>query len=463
MQRNPPSSLNPTHRLRFLPGLIALALFLLLSYWGGLPAPEHLAQFGLGLASLVLCLAALGWLFWHLLLRPLPAGHAQPIVAPLSQTYRQALSLLTGISGLSIVVGGFWDEVWHRQYGLPFGEDFFWRPHIMMYSGFAIVSLLALGSLIWLMRQGKGTWQQRFRANPVLSLLVFVGGFMIYALPVDPLWHAIYGEDITAWSVPHLVLLLSFSTIMLVAAAIYLTTTRTSTWVAWRRITTADVLVALNLTFALNITLQIFTTEWDAIRALPTVFDDAFWQRPEWLFPAALGLSAAFFGVLANHSLRRPGAATAVGVMGWAIRYGLVQLFGWPEISARGWLCILPAFLALDVWVAYRLASRRTAPSWLESGLAVWVGASLGLPLIGRLFIYPPISWGNAPGMLVTMLVSALMAAWAGARLGNYLATANKATDSAESPAWVQFAPPAAFLVVVALMILFITTAQPPA
>jgi hypothetical protein len=83
---------------------------------------------------------------WHLLFRPLPTGQTvreQPIQA----SYRQALALLLGVGGYGITVGGFWDEIWHRQYGIPFGEDFFWRPHLLMYFGIGVTIVLAFAGL----------------------------------------------------------------------------------------------------------------------------------------------------------------------------------------------------------------------------------------------------------------------------------------------------------------------------
>ena len=51
----------------------------------------------------------------------------------------------------------------------------------------------------------------------MVGLLILNAAFLLYALPADPVWHLIFGEDITAWSVPHLILLISFVLTQLLA------------------------------------------------------------------------------------------------------------------------------------------------------------------------------------------------------------------------------------------------------
>jgi hypothetical protein len=56
------------------------------------------------------------------------------------------------VNSACLIVGAFWDEVWHRRYGLPFGEDFFWRPHLMIYFGMLLTIALAFYGLLTLNR-----------------------------------------------------------------------------------------------------------------------------------------------------------------------------------------------------------------------------------------------------------------------------------------------------------------------
>lgn len=438
-----------------------LLTFLLLTYWGGLPPANQRLIFVIGVLVLIASLGLFGWLFWHLMLRPLPAGQSAAKGTTLPAAYRQILALLITIGGLNVVVGGFWDEVWHRSYGIPFGEDLLWRPHLMLYLGFGIVSLLAFAGLYIILKHGRGTLQQRFRADPVVGLLVLVGGFMIYALPVDPLWHIIYGEDISAWSIPHLVLFTSFTLIMLLASAIQLTTMSPQKWGARVRLGFNELLIGLTLAFALNITLQVMTTEWDVIQALPAVRDSSFWARPEWLLPAIISGLATLFGVISLHTLRVPGVALITGLLALATRAALVQAFGQVGISANVWLVALAPLAALDITTAWRTTRAAHPLPWWGSGLAAWVGMGLGLWLIDRLMVYPEVTSGALPAMLIASLTTSLGGAWLGSRLGDYLATANKNVE-ATPYTWARLVPPLAGLGVLVFIVLFIVTATPP-
>ncbi len=130
------------------------------------------------------------------------------------------MAALLALGSLALMVGGFWDEVWHRKYGLPFGEDLLWRPHLLIYFGLLLPPALAAVSLVQIITRGEGRLPQRLRADPGMSLLVFLGVFLLLNVPADPIWHLIYGEDISAWSLPHLVLMLSAGLLALLGAAL---------------------------------------------------------------------------------------------------------------------------------------------------------------------------------------------------------------------------------------------------
>src|SRR5262245_53498563 len=95
------------HRLGLL-GMAAVGLFIVFSTWSGVPSGERALPFWIGVAVLVIMLAAFSLAVWHLLVRPLPAGQSvreQPIKA----TYLHAIALLLGVGGYGMSVGGFWD------------------------------------------------------------------------------------------------------------------------------------------------------------------------------------------------------------------------------------------------------------------------------------------------------------------------------------------------------------------
>jgi hypothetical protein len=82
----------------------------------------------LSLAALIIFLSLVAW--W---LFASPLREAIEVTAPtrdlLRVRYRMALVVLG--SFVLLRLGASWDELWHRQYGVPFGEDLLWPPHLL--------------------------------------------------------------------------------------------------------------------------------------------------------------------------------------------------------------------------------------------------------------------------------------------------------------------------------------------
>jgi len=435
---------------RFKVALLALAAlvwFVVFTIWGGAPGGERALPFWTAVAVLLVVLAGFAWATWHLLFRPLPAGHSvrpQPIKA----SYLQAIALLLSAGGFGIIVGAFWDEVWHRQYGLPFGEDFFWRPHLLMYFGFAAAAALAFAGLYLISRKGQGTFQQRFRANPVIGLLILAGGFLMYVLPADPIWHGIIGPDLSAWSIPHLLLVVSFVSILLLSIAIHLSSTQPRPeWGALLRL--SDVLPLLMFAATSLMWNQFFTTEWDSNPNFVA-------GRPEWLLPVLIAGGAAFIGVMANHTLRRVGAATLAGALGLALRYALIRLFSVENMmQVNAWVLALPSLVLIDLWYAYRPGA------WKGAGVAAALGMGLALLTIFDQ-VYPAFAITNFPITLVMVLLGSLGVSWLGASVGDYLAEGNK-QEAAAAESSLSLASLGVTAAMAAFVVFFVTTATPPA
>jgi hypothetical protein len=443
--------------------LYALVVLIALLRWAGLPRVDFFF-FVLGAVSLIGTLAGLAFLGWYLLIKPLPADVMNASLL-LKAHHRQGLAALLAISGVMIVVGGFWDEVWHRQYGVPFGRDLFWRPHLLMYAGLLSVMLAAVVSGLLLWRKGTGRWRQRFRAEPLLGWLVLLGAFLAYALPADPAWHMLYGTDITAWSLPHLVLMVTFSAIMVMAAAFQLSTLPARSWQSLLRLRLDDILVILALAFALMLGLQLLTTEWDGIRHVRRGSTHPFWQRPEWLLPVVVVALSTFFGTLANRATRYVGAATLVGLVALASRFLLVNGFGFAQMSTNAWLLALPPLAGIDLWYGYRSSAHPRTPSAFEGAFAATLGLALGtLPLLGRLYVYPQVSPTTLPAMLIMGFVTALWASWLGGRLGEALRPRrSKAPARARESRGAMRGPTTALVLLIVFMAWFVITATPPA
>ena len=193
-----PISTTQSNRLGWtLAASAGVIIFVAFTIWGGIPTESNVAIFWLqaGLFLLVICAFVL--VFWHLLVRPLAPNLRKPQKVAMTFRAREILALLLASGGIAIFIGGVWDEIWHRNYGIPFGEDLFWRPHLLMYFGFATAVFSGFWALLYLNRNLRGSFQQRFRSNTVAGLLILNAAFLFYALPADPLWHWIFGEDIT--------------------------------------------------------------------------------------------------------------------------------------------------------------------------------------------------------------------------------------------------------------------------
>ncbi len=429
-----------------------------LAYWGGMPERNQ-GLFLLGVGSLLVMLALLVLLGWVLLAKPLAKGERLSRSA-LRASQRQLLALALTVSSISIVVGGYWDEVWHTQYGVPFGDDFFWRPHLLMYFGLGSVVLLALTGL-WLLGRQPGSWPARFRSNRPVAYLALLGAFLLYVVPADPAWHFIYGEDLSAWSLPHIFLAVSFALISITAVAFLLSTMPERKW-ELLRLTPHDALIITALAFALTILLQLMTTEWDALggaRRSP----QAFWQRPEWLLPVVVTFLATFVGTLALHTTRRAGSATAVGLIALGVRFALLNAFELRTLSADAWLVSLPVLMAVDCTALGGLRRAARTPVWWHSGLGATVGmAAVGLPLVSALFVYPEVSARALPMMLLMTLVMAAFASWSGTRLGDGLTAHSEPPKEAAKTLPLRWATPLGLALVLGFVAYYIGTAAPP-
>src|SRR5213594_3568009 len=106
-----------------------------------------------------------------------------------------------------------WDIQWHVQ----IGRDSFWiPPHVMTYSGVALIVLASFGVLardtfrhLVAGRTAEGTRRIFGLAGTRGFLLAACGiALTVRAAPIDDLWHRLFGIDVTLWSPPHLLGLL---------------------------------------------------------------------------------------------------------------------------------------------------------------------------------------------------------------------------------------------------------------
>ena len=108
---------------------------------------------------------------------------------------------------LVLVIGFYWDVAWHIDNGRDI--ELFTPSHVMILVGLGgIIYTAYLTMLFATLEDVKTGFRVGFVQVPWSSLLLLslgVGG--VVAFPLDNLWHAAYGLDVTLWSPTHLQLL----------------------------------------------------------------------------------------------------------------------------------------------------------------------------------------------------------------------------------------------------------------
>lgn len=446
-----------------------IIVFAVLTLLAGLPPAETMVSFVIGIMTLIAFTTAIGLFGWHLLLRPMPANLQATERIAISPLTRSIIALLLTLGTLSIGVAGVWDEIWHSKYGIPFGEDFFWRPHLMLY--FSFLTLIGLGAWSWItvMRRGKGTLQQRFRGNPLLGVSFLAGGFTIYAVGADPIWHKLYGRDIAPWSVPHLLILTMILVMGLLAVAYHKTLMPNREWRLGLNFNWRDILIALVWVGALVDYMLIFTIQWYAANPGSRQLEQVS-GYPDWLFAIFITFLATLFGTLALHSTRQVGSATLVGLIALGVRFALDNGFEGVRVGTTPMGIILPLMVALDILYAVSIARTGKPPVlWLTAGVIALVFGFVGYPIIASLFPFIPVDVMAVPGRIIASAITAAGTIWLVQTVSElssygYQSNAASVSPSTASPdmlsaRWVNAAIYTAFAVG---LVLFIVTASPP-
>ncbi len=439
------------------------ATFAAFVVWGGIPRDDRAVLFWAQMLGLFLLSGAFALLFWHLFLRPLAAKLSQPKPDNLPSQLRQRIALMQTGGIMAIFVGAFWDELWHRSYGIPFGEDFFWRPHLLIYFGVCTVIGVGFWALLYLNRQLKGNFQQRFRANPLIGLFILNAAFMLYALTSDPFWHWTFGEDLTAWSLPHLIMLLSFIFTLLLAAFVYVSTLPLREWRGLSQLNFRDALPLLIFAGNLLVWLQLMLIDWD--QALAGIKPE--WlglYRPEWLLAANLTACVTLTGIVATRLLRCAGAATAAGLLALAIRYAMIQIFQADSMQYAAWLAALLPLLGIDLWAYYCGLRRQQEPAWRGSALAIGAAMLLNAPIIRGLYNFDGVNMADNLAYALAVFVTVIGLSWLSQQIADAMLRQRQREAVAPS-APVLLRPAFSFGLLgsfVLFIIFFIATASPP-
>jgi hypothetical protein len=441
-------------------------VFAFLTVIAGLPPADKLTNFVIGLIILIAVTGGIGVLLWHFLLRPLPAG-IQVVEQPLlTVRTRQIIALVLTLGTISIGIAGVWDEIWHVKYGIPFGQDFFWRPHILLYFGLSTLAVVGGWSWWTLMTKGKGTLQQRFRANPLLGLSFLGGLFTIYAVGADPIWHKFYGSDLAPWSVPHLLILIMVFMTGILAITYHKTLIRPAEWrmkvnLHWREVLMVIITAGALLDFMLILTIQWYgaaTSERQMTQVM---------GYPIWLTAVFITFLAALFGTTALHATRQVGTATVVGVLTFVMRLLLDNVLSGVRVGTTPLWVIIPLMLSLDIIYAVSIRRTQRPPSILMTAVVMAAAfAIVSIPAISVVFPFLPL----APLNIVSMVIASFIVAGGTVWFVRYIADLNAPRDIESAPAsQASVGLPRAwtnallYVVYLAFVVLWVATATPPA
>jgi hypothetical protein len=359
-------------------------------------------------------LAALGLIILALVMFGEPAGHRFPL--SLFDRAADSLEQATGLPawaaggvGLlhwSLIVAGIgfmWDVAWHIDLGR---DNVLLTPaHVMILVGLGAIAAAGILSIIMAtLRDAETTWRLgRLRVPRGAAALVALGIGATFGFPLDDIWHANYGVDVTMWGPTHL-LMIGGASFAPIAAWLLLAEAGRDAGRPWvRRFiwSAAPVIMLVGLsTFQLE-------------------FDDGV---PQWqaLYQPVLIAMAATLGLVTARMVLGRWAAVKAALGFVAVRGGFALLVG-PGLGH-----VVPRFptylgIALCVEAGFYLARNRSAiaVALASGGLAATAG-------LASEWAYSHL-WGRMPWQPVMLngiwaaALGALAAAILGVALGGVL------------------------------------------
>lgn len=283
-----------------------------------MPINDPLFWQGLGFstANVLLVVLAIWWLYWS------PTrGHVSQPEAP-SPRLAAGLAALLGFSAIQLTAGALWDASMHILTGeIPAGADFLWPPHLMIYSSFLISLIVAMAAIglvavpAW--RAGERDPRLWVRRNPYLGAVALASLYSLLAIPGDALWHALYGIDLTAWSPPHVMIIVSMCTVMICAVGVLVQVRP-----AGLKLNGVDYAIPVLLGLMLNVAFIVGTVEWELGVGQGSLLVRT---NPIWVYPLVGGALACFTLALAKRLTSFRWAATTTAVTFFALR-GVISI-----------------------------------------------------------------------------------------------------------------------------------------
>jgi hypothetical protein len=318
-------------------------------------------------------------------------------------------------------------------------------------------------SLYQAIRADRSDVRLGFRSHPYIGMFGLVAAYLMFSLPSDQVWHLIYGLDITAWSLPHILLLISFGFVMIMLSAVFLSGERS---------------LPLNLNnvfagFAMGIggvMLLVLVTDYDSAAAPVTQVSakvvQTLAERPQWTYPVTMVTLGVLLATIGVRLSRRFGVVTLAALTIILFRSFMVAFFNASkEMGVVSHALIVIPMLIIDAWqLLWRKKDEQPTARFRITGVLVACVSFLivGIPVInGWLATYHI----NAESIVGAILVGVIMSVWAsaiGELFGGWLASLNSGRLPTVSPSLLvrQFAVSAVIAVVIFLVVFF--TAPPP-
>lgn len=442
---------------------LSLIFMIALAYFGGVPEDIALPYFLGGVFIMIGVGAVITFFAWYMLFRPLPDNYAVINETPLSATTRQFIGLALVIGMSLATIGAIWDELWHWKYGIPFGEDLLWRPHLMIYTGLLSIVVIAAMTGWLIMRKGRGALEQRLRADMYLGLVIVVGLYFAYSLPADPIWHIIYGDDITAFSIPHVLLGFSLVITQTIGAGIILAHDNKDDWRGIHNFELRFIVPLIAFAFSTLTLAMVFVTTFVNLAPEIAASNAHISSLPIWLLPVFLISIPTLMGTLANHSLKRAGAATTMVVIALIVRFVLSSSMGIAADDILNWLALLPAAVGVDVAAAVQL-SRGEQPNWRINLSGVIAMLPITILVMGQYYLFPELTASNFIQFLIFPSLVVVVITWLGTKSGDYLASQQDTVESQSRVSTQRLTGIAitAYAILLIFTAIYFVTATPP-
>jgi hypothetical protein len=257
----------------------------------------------LGIGGLALVVGVFGGLFWWLCLSPITVS-VVPDLSPETRRLFRRVGWLGVFSTVLFAVGGTADAIQHSITGLKLDfADFLTPPHIIIYGSF-LINVVVSGVVLGRILMGKGDPRVRARRVMPLTILALASGYLICSLPTDAVWHAIYGGDIEAWSLPHVLIMVMSFVVSLTTAKLLLTSDEPGT-----RSKTSNIggiiLIACSTWVSMLMFAAVYEWSGNAVNAF----------TPGWVYPFIIYTIGLFASLIVTNLTGWAGTATLNAVL----------------------------------------------------------------------------------------------------------------------------------------------------